>query len=51
MKALNDPSVKEQLAKHFLEPAPGTREELAAYIKSEYDTWGNVVKTAGIKAE
>jgi tripartite-type tricarboxylate transporter receptor subunit TctC len=51
VKALNDPSVKEQLAKHFLEPAPGTREDLAAYIKREYDTWGKVVKTAGIKAE
>ena len=51
VKALNDPSVKEQLAKHFLEPAPGTRDELAAYIKREYDTWGKVVKAAGIKAE
>ena len=51
VKALNDPSVKEQLAKHFLEPAPGTREELASYIKREYDTWGKVVKAAGIKAE
>jgi tripartite-type tricarboxylate transporter receptor subunit TctC len=51
VKALGDPSVKEQLAKHFLEPAPGTREDLAAYIKREYDTWGKVVKAAGIKAE
>jgi len=50
VKALNDPSVKEQLAKHFLEPAPGTRDELAKYIKSEYDTWGRVVKAAGITA-
>lgn len=51
VKALSAPDVKEQLAKHFLEPSPGTREELAKYIKGEYDTWGRVVKTAGIKAD
>ena len=50
VKALNAPEVKEQLAKHFLEPSPGTREELAKYIKAEYDNWGEVVKKAGIKA-
>jgi tripartite-type tricarboxylate transporter receptor subunit TctC len=50
VKALNSPEVKEQLAKHFLEPHPGTREELGKYIKSEYDTWGRVVKKANITA-
>ena len=50
VKALNAPDVKEQLAKHFLEPSPGTREELAAYIKREYDNWGRVVKKANIQA-
>jgi tripartite-type tricarboxylate transporter receptor subunit TctC len=50
VKALTAPDVKEQLAKHFLEPAPGTREELAAYIKQEYDNWGRVVKKANIQA-
>jgi tripartite-type tricarboxylate transporter receptor subunit TctC len=50
VKALNAPDVKEQLAKHFLEPHPGTREELGKYIKSEYDTWGRVVKKANITA-
>jgi tripartite-type tricarboxylate transporter receptor subunit TctC len=42
--------VKEQLAKHFLEPNPSTREELAAYIKRDFDTWARVIKTAGITA-
>jgi tripartite-type tricarboxylate transporter receptor subunit TctC len=28
-----------------------TPEELGAYIKREYDTWGKVVKEAGIKAQ
>jgi tripartite-type tricarboxylate transporter receptor subunit TctC len=50
VKALNSPEVKEQLAKHYLEPNPGTREELGKYIKSEYETWGRVVKKAGITA-
>ena len=51
VKALNAPEVKEQLAKHFLEPHPSTREELAAYIKRDYDTWGRVIKAAGIKGD
>jgi tripartite-type tricarboxylate transporter receptor subunit TctC len=50
VKVLNDPSVKEQLAKHFLEPNPGSRDDLAKYIRKEYDTWGKVVKAAGISA-
>jgi tripartite-type tricarboxylate transporter receptor subunit TctC len=51
VKALSSPDVKEQLAKHYLEPSPGTRDDLAKYIKREYDTWGRVVKAAGIKGE
>lgn len=51
VKALSAPEVKEALAKHFLEPQPTTRAELAAYIKREYDSWGRVVKTANIKAD
>jgi tripartite-type tricarboxylate transporter receptor subunit TctC len=43
--------VKDLLAKQGLEPAPGSPEELAAYMKREYDTWGKVVKQAGIKAQ
>jgi tripartite-type tricarboxylate transporter receptor subunit TctC len=50
VKALSAPEVKEQLAKHFLEPNPSTREELAAYIKRDFDTWARVIKTAGITA-
>jgi tripartite-type tricarboxylate transporter receptor subunit TctC len=50
VKALGAPDVKEQLAKHFLEPQPGSRDDLAKYIRKEYDTWGKVVKAAGISA-
>ena len=51
VKALADPEVKEQLAKHFLEPSSSTREELAAYIRKEHETWGRVIKAAGIKGD
>jgi len=51
VKALNAPEVKALLNKQGLEPAPGTPEELARFMKSEYDTWGRVVKEAKIKVE
>jgi tripartite-type tricarboxylate transporter receptor subunit TctC len=51
VKALNSAEVKELLAKQGLEAAPGTPAQLAAFSKSEYDTWGKVVKEAGIKAQ
>ena len=50
-KALNDPQVKADLAKHGLDPAPGTPEELARYIDSETEKWGRVVREAHISAE
>ena len=51
VKALNDPQVKAELAKHGLDPAPGTREELAQYMERELQKWGKVVKDAKITAE
>jgi tripartite-type tricarboxylate transporter receptor subunit TctC len=51
VKALNDPQVKAELARHGLDPAPGTREALAHYIEKETETWGRVVREAKISAE
>ncbi|MGZ5096461.1 MAG: Bug family tripartite tricarboxylate transporter substrate binding protein [Usitatibacter sp.] len=51
VKVLNDPGVHADLAKHGLEPMPGTREELARYIDRETETWGKVVREAKITAE
>jgi tripartite-type tricarboxylate transporter receptor subunit TctC len=51
VKVLNSPDVREKLLEHGLEPFPGTREELAAYIRKETDTWGKVIKAANIKAD
>jgi tripartite-type tricarboxylate transporter receptor subunit TctC len=51
VKVLNDPVVRAELAKHGLEPMPGSREELARYIEKENETWGKVVRQADIKPE
>ena len=51
VKALKDPEVNKELAKHGLEPQPGTPEELAKYIDAETEKWGRVVREANITAE
>ena len=51
VKALNDPGVAELLNKQGLEPSPCSPAELARYMEREYETWGKVVKRAGIKAQ
>jgi tripartite-type tricarboxylate transporter receptor subunit TctC len=47
--ALNDPEVHEKLVKAGATPVGGTPESLGAFMKSEYEKWGNVVKDRGIK--
>ena len=51
VKALAAPEVVALLEKQGLEPSSSSPEELARYIASEYETWGKVVKQAGIKAQ
>ena len=51
VKALANPQVVSAMNKTGVEPQSSTPEEFAAYIKREYDTWGKVVKEAGIKAQ
>ena len=51
VKALNDPAVKSELAKHGLEPQPSSREELARYMERETEKWGRVVREANIRPE
>lgn len=50
-KVLSDASVKAELAKHGLDPAPGTRDELAKFMERENQQWGKVVRDAKITAE
>jgi len=51
VKALANPQVVSALHKTGTEPKSSSPAEFAAYIKREYDTWGKVVKEAGIKAQ
>jgi tripartite-type tricarboxylate transporter receptor subunit TctC len=51
VKALKDPAVVDLLNKQGLEPSPSSPAELASYMQREYETWGKVVKQAGIKAQ
>ena len=51
VKALAHPQVVAALHKTGTEPKSSTPEEFGAYIKREYDTWGKVVKEAGIKPQ
>jgi tripartite-type tricarboxylate transporter receptor subunit TctC len=51
VKVLKDPGIVADLAKHGLEPQPSTREELAAYIAKESETWGKVIREAKITAD
>ena len=48
---LKSPEVREKLAADGAEPVGSTPEQFAAFIKSEIDKWGKVVKSAGIRVE
>src|SRR6185503_8054205 len=50
-KALANPKVIAQMEKTGVEPHAMSPEEFGRYIKTEYDTWGKVVKEAGIKTK
>jgi len=51
VKVLSEPAVREEMLKHGLEPFPGTRDELAKYMKAESDKWGRLIREAKITAE
>jgi len=50
VRALQMPDVKQLLFVQGLEVRTSTPAEFGAYIKSEFDKWANVIKTAGISA-
>lgn len=50
-KVLESPAVKEQFAPQGLEAAPTSPEEFGAYLKSEVEKWGKVVRASGAKPE
>jgi tripartite-type tricarboxylate transporter receptor subunit TctC len=50
--ALSNPELREQLAtREDSEAVAGTPEELAKLMRSEYERWGKIIRTHGIKGE
>ena len=49
--ALSLPDIKEFLFKQGLDAAPGTPEQFAKYMKSEYAKWMKVIQAAGLKPQ
>jgi tripartite-type tricarboxylate transporter receptor subunit TctC len=49
--AITLPDMKERLATLGYEPVASTPEEFAQVIKDELDTWGKVIRAAGIKLQ
>ena len=50
-KAIANPEVISAMKKTGVEPQSSTPAEFGAYIKREYETWGKVIKQAGIKVQ
>jgi len=48
---INTPEIRERLVQNTIDPAPGPREELGAYIKAEIAKWRKVVQSAGISVD
>jgi tripartite-type tricarboxylate transporter receptor subunit TctC len=51
VKVLIEPGVVAEMLKHGLEPHPGSREDLARYMKAEAEKWGRVIREAKITAD
>jgi tripartite-type tricarboxylate transporter receptor subunit TctC len=50
-QALRNREVRERLENIGFEPAPGSAQEFAAYLRKEVANWANIVRTAGIKQD
>jgi tripartite-type tricarboxylate transporter receptor subunit TctC len=51
VKTLKDPETHAAILKQGEDPTPSTPEELAQHMKREYETWGRVIRDAGIPKE
>jgi tripartite-type tricarboxylate transporter receptor subunit TctC len=51
LKALAMPDVREKMAAQGAEPVGNSPEEFRAYIKSEIEKWGRVIRESGAKVE
>ncbi len=50
-KALADPELRQQLQDRGAEPAPGTSQALAAFIRAEIPRWGDAVRRSGARVD
>jgi tripartite-type tricarboxylate transporter receptor subunit TctC len=50
-RALASATVQEQFSAQGLEPAPSTPAQFGAYLRSEVEKWGKVVKASGATPE
>jgi len=50
-KAMSDPAVVANLSAQTLDPMPMSPEEFAKFLKSDYDTVGDVVRISGARIE
>ena len=51
LQALKDPDVQKRLIDLGFQIAPGTPEELGAYLREEYQRTGDLIRAANIKVE
>ena len=50
VRAIDSPQVHAQMGKIGIEPVTTTPQQFAAFIRTELDKWGGVVRTAGLAA-
>ena len=48
---IGSPNVRAWLISQGADPAPGTPEELTAFLKGDIEKWGKVIRAAGIKPD
>lgn len=51
VKILSEPEMAKRFSSQGAEPAPSTPEELAKFMRKEFDDWKKVIKAANIKLE
>jgi len=51
VRILNEPEVSQRLSSQGADPAPGTPEALARYMRSDHERWKKVIRAANIKAD
>ena len=50
-KILQTADIKERLATDGAQPGGGSPDDLASYLRRDYEQWGKVIKAAGITGE